>query len=89
MFSHDQILENYTDLIIAPLSGFTIKPFRQLLREYGFKGLYYTEMINPYEIKKKKVEKIDILDKESPVGVQLFGGYKKGLYKETVSRLKE
>ncbi len=89
MFSRDQILENYTDLIIAPLSGFTIKPFRQLLREYGFKGLYYTEMLNPYEIKKGKVEKIDILDKESPVGVQLFGGYKKGLYKETMNRLKE
>ncbi len=88
MYSHAQIIENYSDIVIAPLCGYTRRPFRRALRDIGFKGLYFTEMMNPFEILAKRIKKAVSIEKESPIGIQLFGGYSKGKFRESVFLLK-
>ena len=89
MYSHEQIIENFTDTIIAPLAGYTTLPFRILLRKLGFKGLFFNEMINPFEIKKKRFNKLMFLKKENPIGIQLFGGYKEGIYSGAIREIQK
>ena len=89
MYSHEQIIENFTNIIIAPLAGYTILPFRILLRKLGFKGLFFNEMINPYEIKKARFNKLVFGEKDDPIGIQLFGGYGEGIYKNAIEKIRE
>ncbi|MCK5598396.1 tRNA-dihydrouridine synthase family protein [bacterium] len=84
MFSQDQILEKLTEPIIAPLSGYTSLPFRELLRQNGFTGLYFPEMINPFEIARGKFDKTFSFKEDQPYGIQLFGGFQKGIFQEAI-----
>ncbi|MFZ7121639.1 MAG: tRNA dihydrouridine synthase DusB [Eubacteriaceae bacterium] len=61
--------------ILAPMAGITNLPFRLLCKEQGC-SLVYTEMISAkglyYEDKKTK-ELMKTVEKEKPVGIQIFG----------------
>ena len=60
---------------MAPMAGFTDKPFRMLAHEYGC-GLVYTEMVSAEAIlykNKKTMEFFDLSGENYPVGVQIFG----------------
>jgi tRNA-dihydrouridine synthase B len=62
-------------LFLAPMAGFTDKPFRMLAHEYGC-GFVYTEMVSTEAIiygNRKTGEIFDIKGEDYPVGVQIFG----------------
>jgi tRNA-dihydrouridine synthase B len=62
-------------LFLAPMAGFTDKPFRMLAHEYGC-GFVYTEMVSSEAIiygNRKTGEIFDIKGEDYPVGVQIFG----------------
>lgn len=63
------------EVFLAPMAGVTDLPFRLICKELGC-GLLYTEMINAkalcYDDKNTK-KMLNILDKEHPVAVQIFG----------------
>lgn len=63
-------------LLLAPMEDVSDPPFRALCKEYGA-DLMYTEFISSEglirdAIKSKK--KLEIFEKERPVGIQIFGG---------------
>ena len=60
---------------LAPMAGFTDKPFRILAKEAGA-GLVYSEMISDKGLlynNSRTLEMISIDEKEKPVAVQIFG----------------
>ena len=60
------------NLFLAPLSGISDYPFRQLAREYGC-GLAFTEMVSADGLLRKGKSFLRIGEGEHPVSVQLFG----------------
>ncbi|MBF0104703.1 MAG: tRNA dihydrouridine synthase DusB [Deltaproteobacteria bacterium] len=68
-------------LILAPLCGITLKPFRMLCREYGA-GLVFNQMVSAKALvlRDKKTFKILEYDEaEHPIAMQLFGNDPKTL----------
>lgn len=68
-------LEIPTPVLPAPLSGYTDRPYREILRQFGA-PITYTEMIpaeglvrNPSAVLKE----LNISDEPRPIGVQIFG----------------
>ncbi len=59
-------------LFLAPMSGITDYPFRQLAREMGC-GLVFTEMVSAEGLIRKGEAFLKIKKDEHPVSVQLFG----------------
>ncbi|MEW6377590.1 MAG: tRNA dihydrouridine synthase DusB [Thermodesulfobacteriota bacterium] len=59
-------------LFLAPMSGITDYPFRQLAREMGC-GLVFTEMVSAEGLLRKGEAFLKIGRDEHPVSVQLFG----------------
>jgi tRNA-dihydrouridine synthase B len=59
-------------LVLAPMSGVTDYPFRQLAREMGC-GLAFTEMVSAEGLIRKGEAFLKIKEGEHPVSVQLFG----------------
>lgn len=63
-------------LILAPMCGITLKPFRQICKKNGA-GLVFNQMVSATAITLGDPKSFKILSfnqkKESPVGVQLFG----------------
>ena len=63
------------NLILAPMVGINDTAFRILCKNYGA-GLVYTEMINANAIfnkNKATLKKLDFIEEERPITVQLFG----------------
>jgi len=60
------------NLILAPLSGITDYPFRQIVREHGC-SLTFTEMVSADGLLRKGKSFLRIGESEHPVSVQLFG----------------
>jgi tRNA-dihydrouridine synthase B len=61
-----------SNLVLAPMSGITDYPFRQLAREMGC-GLVFTEMVSAEGLIRKGEAFLKIKKDEHPVSVQLFG----------------
>jgi tRNA-dihydrouridine synthase B len=61
------------NLVLAPLSGITDYPFRQITREHGC-SLTFTEMVSADGLLRKGKSFLRIGEGEHPVSVQLFGG---------------
>lgn len=62
-------------VFLAPMAGFTDKPFRMLAHECGC-GFTYTEMVSSEAIlygNQKTASLFDLSGEEYPVGVQIFG----------------
>ena len=62
-------------LLLAPMEDVSDPPFRKLCKEQGA-DVVYTEFISSEGLirdAKKSVVKLDIYDKERPVGIQIFG----------------
>jgi len=59
-------------LFLAPMSGITDYPFRQLAREMGC-GLVFTEMVSAEGLIRKGEAFLKIKKDEHPVSIQLFG----------------
>jgi tRNA-dihydrouridine synthase B len=59
-------------LFMAPMSGITDYPFRQLAREMGC-GLVFTEMVSAEGLIRKGEAFLKIKKDEHPISVQLFG----------------
>ena len=62
-------------LLLAPMEDVSDPPFRRLCKEHGA-DVVYTEFISVEGLirdAKKSVEKLDIYEYESPVGIQIFG----------------
>lgn len=68
-------VEFANNVFLAPMAGVTDKPFRIICKEMGC-GFVYTEMVSSkglYYSSEKTHLMLDIDDRESPAGVQLFG----------------
>ncbi len=65
-------LQLSSNLVLAPLSGITDYPFRQLVREMGC-GLVFTEMVSAEGLLRKGKSFLKIGEDEHPISVQLFG----------------
>ena len=61
-----------SNLVLAPMSGITDYPFRQLAREMGC-GLVFTEMVSAEGLIRRGEAFLKIKKDEHPVSVQLFG----------------
>ncbi len=59
-------------IFLAPLSGITDYPFRQIVREHGC-SLTFTEMVSADGLLRKGKSFLRIGESEHPVSVQLFG----------------
>lgn len=62
-------------LILAPMCGITLKPFRQICKEFGG-GLVFNQMVSAKALTmrdKKSLEMLSYDEGERPVGMQLFG----------------
>lgn len=66
------------NLVLAPMSGITDYPFRQMMREYGC-ALTFTEMISAEGLIKKREYLLTVKDRDHPLFVQLFGSAPKKL----------
>ena len=70
----DILLGNFP-LLLAPMEDVSDPPFRALCKENGA-DLVYTEFISSEGLIRdaaKSVQKLDIYEKERPVGIQIFG----------------
>ncbi len=68
-------LELQSNYILAPIAGYTDKPFRKIAKEFGA-GLTYSELISSnaiYYKNKKTYKLIEKNDNEYPFSIQLFG----------------
>lgn len=70
-------------LVLAPMSGITDYPFRQMMREYGC-PLTFTEMIRAEGLIKKRGGLLTTQDRDHPLFVQLFGSDPKNLAEAAV-----
>lgn len=59
-------------LFLAPMSGITDYPFRQIAKEHGC-SLVFTEMVSAEGLLRKGKSFLEIGEDEHPVSVQLFG----------------
>jgi tRNA-dihydrouridine synthase B len=65
-----------SNLLLAPLAGYTTLPFRLCMREVGGFGLATTELVHArslLERQYKALELIETCSADSPLAVQLFG----------------
>ena len=65
-----------SNLILAPLAGYTNLPFRRVIREIGGVGLCVTDLVNArslIERNKKALQLIETCPEDHPFAVQLFG----------------
>jgi tRNA-dihydrouridine synthase len=60
------------NLVLAPMSGITDYPFRQIAKEHGC-SLAFTEMVSADGLLRKGKSFLKIGEGEHPVSVQLFG----------------
>lgn len=63
------------ELILAPMCGITLKPFRKICKDYGA-GLVFTQMASAKAIcmgDKKSLHLFDYEESERPIAFQLFG----------------
>ena len=65
-------LQLNSHLFLAPMSGITDYPFRQLAREMGC-GLVFTEMVSAEGLLRKEEALLKIEKDDHPVSVQFFG----------------
>ncbi len=65
-------LQLSSNLVMAPMSGITDYPFRQLAREMGC-GLVFTEMVSAEGLLRKREDLLKIEKDDHPVSVQFFG----------------
>ena len=66
---------NSFPLLLAPMEDVSDPPFRALCKEGGA-DVVYTEFISSEGLIRdaaKSVQKLDIYEKERPVGIQIFG----------------
>jgi len=71
----DQIQLPYFPLLLAPMEDVSDPPFRALCKEQGA-DVVYTEFVSSEGLIReaaKSVMKLDIYEKERPVGIQIFG----------------
>ncbi len=76
-------------LLLAPMEDVSDPPFRALCKRHGA-DLVYTEFISSEGLIRdaaKSRKKLDIFDKERPVGIQLFGGQEEAM--EEAARIAE
>jgi hypothetical protein len=62
-------------LLLAPMEDVSDPPFRALCKEYGA-DMVYTEFVSSEGLIRdaaKSLQKLDIYEKERPVGIQIFG----------------
>ena len=62
-------------LLLAPMEDVSDPPFRALCKEQGA-DIVYTEFISSEGLIRdaaKSIQKLDIYEKERPVGIQIFG----------------
>src|SRR3990167_2514156 len=62
-------------LILAPMCGITLKPFRQICKENGA-GLVFNQMVSAKALTmrdEKSLKMLEFDESERPVGLQLFG----------------
>jgi len=79
-------------LLLAPMEDVSDPPFRALCKEQGA-DVVYTEFISSEGLIRdaaKSIQKLDIYDKERPVGIQIFGANLESMLKtvEIVERSK-
>ena len=70
-------------LLLAPMEDVSDPPFRALCKENGA-DVVYTEFISSEGLIRdaaKSVQKLDIYDKERPVGIQIFGANMESMLK--------
>lgn len=73
---HIDTLPLTSNLLLAPLAGYTNLPFRLCMREVGGFGLASTELVHArslLEQQRKALELIETCATDSPLAVQLFG----------------
>lgn len=81
-------VEIKNNVFLAPMAGVTDMAFRSICKEFGA-GMLYTEMASSKAIHygSEKTENIyEILDKERPVGIQIFG-HEPQIMAETAEKL--
>jgi len=69
-------LELASNLLLAPLAGYTNLPFRLLLRQLGGLGLATTELVNARSLLEKRPKALKLIETrpaDRPLAVQLFG----------------
>ncbi len=62
-------------LLLAPMEDVSDPPFRALCKDYGA-DMVYTEFVSSEGLIRdaaKSLQKLDIYEKERPVGIQIFG----------------
>lgn len=62
-------------LILAPMCGITVKPFREICKEWGA-GLVYNQMVSANALTlgdKKSLSLLAFSESERPIGMQIFG----------------
>ena len=65
-----------TNLLLAPLAGYTTLPFRWCMREVGGFGLATTELVHARSLLEKNRRAFELIETrpdDSPLSVQLFG----------------
>ncbi len=73
---HTGSLSLTSNLLLAPLAGYTNLPFRLCMREVGGFGLASTELVHArslLEQQRKALELVETCPTDSPLAVQLFG----------------
>mgnify|MGYP001352108915 CR=1 FL=1 len=66
---------NEFPLLLAPMEDVSDPPFRALCKENGA-DIVYTEFVSSEGLIRnasKSIQKLDIYEKERPVGIQIFG----------------
>lgn len=64
-----------SELILAPMAGYTDSPFRRICRRFG-SGMVFTELISADGIIRANRKTLDLMrfnDDERPIGIQIFG----------------
>ena len=72
-------------LLLAPMEDVSDPPFRALCKKYGA-DIMYTEFISSEGLIRdaaKSIEKLDIFEYESPIGIQIFGSEISSMRKAT------
>src|SRR5512136_2598057 len=65
-----------SNLMLAPLAGYTNLPFRLTVRELGGVGLATTDLVNARSLLEKKAKALKLIQTSAadrPLAVQLFG----------------
>ncbi|MDE1170011.1 MAG: tRNA dihydrouridine synthase DusB [Verrucomicrobium sp.] len=65
-----------TNLVLAPLAGYTNLPFRRVIREIGGVGLCVTDLVNARSLLERNQKALQLIathPSDTPMGVQLFG----------------